>query len=78
MRSPWAELCGSGDADHPLGWASGKVIPLLDNAYQGYASGELAKDGYSQQLTLDGRPAQRCETANGRTQLCVDRVAVEV
>ncbi|CAL1139222.1 unnamed protein product [Cladocopium goreaui] len=27
-----------------------KLIPLLDNAYQGYASGELAKDGYSQQL----------------------------
>lgn len=27
-----------------------KLIPLLDNAYQGYASGQLAKDGYSQQL----------------------------
>lgn len=32
----------------------GKLIPLLDNAYQGYASGELAKDGYSQQLQLVG------------------------
>jgi aspartate/tyrosine/aromatic aminotransferase len=33
--------------------AKGKLIPLLDNAYQGYASGQLAKDGYSQQLKLD-------------------------
>jgi len=27
-----------------------KLVPLLDNAYQGYASGDLAKDGYAQQL----------------------------
>ncbi|CAJ1384235.1 unnamed protein product [Effrenium voratum] len=27
-----------------------KLIPLLDNAYQGYASGDLAKDGYAQRL----------------------------
>ena len=32
----------------------GKVIPLLDNAYQGYASGDLAKDGYSLKLQLVG------------------------
>ena len=31
----------------------GKLIPLLDNAYQGYASGHLAKDGYSQKLNLN-------------------------
>lgn len=31
---------------------SGKLIPLLDNAYQGYASGDLAKDGYAQKLKL--------------------------
>lgn len=29
---------------------SGKLIPLLDNAYQGYASGDLARDGLSQKL----------------------------
>merc|ERR1712039_15901 len=27
-----------------------KLIPLLDNAYQGYASGDLAKDGFAQRL----------------------------
>ncbi|CAK9070449.1 Aspartate aminotransferase [Durusdinium trenchii] len=27
-----------------------RLIPLLDNAYQGYASGDLAKDGYAQKL----------------------------
>eukprot|EP00746_Dinoflagellata_sp_MGD_P138479 gnl/MRDRNA2_/MRDRNA2_72130_c0_seq2.p1 gnl/MRDRNA2_/MRDRNA2_72130_c0~~gnl/MRDRNA2_/MRDRNA2_72130_c0_seq2.p1 ORF type:complete len:431 (+),score=76.86 gnl/MRDRNA2_/MRDRNA2_72130_c0_seq2:78-1370(+) len=27
-----------------------KLIPLLDNAYQGYASGDLHKDGFSQRL----------------------------
>merc|ERR1712048_64646 len=27
-----------------------KLIPLLDNAYQGYASGDLAKDGVAQNL----------------------------
>jgi len=27
-----------------------KLVPLLDNAYQGYASGDLARDGYSQKL----------------------------
>jgi len=31
----------------------GKLIPLLDNAYQGYASGNLAKDGYAQTLFLE-------------------------
>merc|ERR1711862_926126 len=28
-----------------------KLVPLLDNAYQGYASGNLAKDGFAQRLT---------------------------
>jgi len=27
-----------------------KLIPLLDNAYQGYASGDLEKDGFAQKL----------------------------
>merc|ERR1712137_854111 len=27
-----------------------KLIPLLDNAYQGYASGDLDKDGFAQKL----------------------------
>jgi aspartate aminotransferase len=27
-----------------------KLIPVLDNAYQGYASGDVHKDGYSQRL----------------------------
>jgi aspartate aminotransferase len=27
-----------------------KLIPLIDNAYQGYASGDLAKDGLAQEL----------------------------
>merc|ERR1712217_29396 len=27
-----------------------KLIPLLDNAYQGYASGDLVKDGFAQKL----------------------------
>lgn len=27
-----------------------KLVPLLDNAYQGYASGDLAKDGFAQRL----------------------------
>ena len=44
----------------------GKLIPLLDNAYQGYASGELAKDGYSQQLQLVGiRGSFTVPTING-------------
>merc|ERR1712194_870276 len=30
-----------------------KLIPLLDNAYQGYASGDLAKDGFAQKLLSD-------------------------
>jgi len=30
-----------------------KLIPLLDNAYQGYASGDLAKDGFAQRLLTD-------------------------
>merc|ERR1712113_1246989 len=30
-----------------------KLIPLLDNAYQGYASGDLAKDGFAQRLLAD-------------------------
>ena len=41
------------DYSFPWFWSWGKLIPLLDNAYQGYASGELAKDGYSQKLNLD-------------------------
>merc|ERR1719221_2560011 len=30
-----------------------KLVPLLDNAYQGYASGDLAKDGFAQRLLSD-------------------------
>ena len=44
--------------------AEGKVVPLLDNAYQGYASGQLAKDGYSQQLKLDCQLNQLSELSS--------------
>mmetsp|Transcript_4545 Transcript_4545/g.7418 ORF Transcript_4545/g.7418 Transcript_4545/m.7418 type:complete len:233 (+) Transcript_4545:1-699(+) len=40
--SQWAEIVGL--------CKSRKLIPLLDNAYQGYASGDLAKDGLAQNL----------------------------
>lgn len=30
-----------------------KLVPLLDNAYQGYASGNLAKDGFAQRLLAE-------------------------
>eukprot|EP00427_Karlodinium_veneficum_P000749 CAMPEP_0169163990 /NCGR_PEP_ID=MMETSP1015-20121227/58581_1 /TAXON_ID=342587 /ORGANISM="Karlodinium micrum, Strain CCMP2283" /LENGTH=399 /DNA_ID=CAMNT_0009236367 /DNA_START=219 /DNA_END=1421 /DNA_ORIENTATION=- len=30
-----------------------KLIPVLDNAYQGYASGDLAKDNYATKLFID-------------------------
>lgn len=30
-----------------------KLVPLIDNAYQGYASGDLAKDGLAQRLFAD-------------------------
>jgi len=30
-----------------------KLIPLLDNAYQGYASGSVQKDGFAQQLMAE-------------------------
>merc|ERR1711972_775380 len=32
---------------------SKKLVPLLDNAYQGYASGDLVKDGFAQRLLSD-------------------------
>merc|ERR1711972_966262 len=32
---------------------SKKLVPLIDNAYQGYASGDLVKDGFAQTLLAD-------------------------